>query len=124
MKSVEFRQLHCSVFHCAPTEFEGRVLRHCLYLHARPLAAVIEFCNPDYFEWDRRLIRNVGRARDLHQVDVEISAFPHADRLRGLFRGLLRFRCSSRRLSALAEEVFEDASEASPPEVPQPPDAT
>jgi hypothetical protein len=103
----DLRTLFCERFACPPSQFEKRALSKCLYFHARLLAPLLRWLNPNYFERDLRFIHYFGNAKDWPEVSAEVLALRYQDLLHPRFsRNALRLRVSGRKANKLATTLF------------------
>jgi len=104
----DFTSLFCEQYHCAPSEFEERALRVCLYWRARILAPLIRLIWPNYFGRDLELIRYLAKTPGRRDAMNELSAFMEADKARGGFaRKMLYIRIAPQKTSRLIGLLFD-----------------
>lgn len=107
MSGRTLRETFCQHHKCAPADFERKVFWRCLYRHAVPLASVLRALDPAFFEEDATMIRQVGFATDLREVDASLKDYHYVNHARRHWlRTGLRIRVSGRRVRHLAEQVF------------------
>jgi hypothetical protein len=107
----ELRVLFCERFNCPPSEFEERLLRECLYRHARLLAPVLKRLQPGFFAEDLKLVRYLGASNGLREAGVDLMNFRDANRgARNFWRNRLRIRASGRKAARLAQRLFAEAN--------------
>ncbi len=107
-----FQVLFCEKFKCAPSEYEERVFRECLYRHARLLAPLMRRLSRHFFSEDFKFIGYLAQATDLR--DALSSAADFQDSNQGHFsflRLVLKVRVSGRKAAKLAEQLFAQQPE-------------
>ena len=111
MAEPQFQSLFCQRFNCAPSDYEVKAFRKCLYWHARFLAPVVRGLMPDFFAEDFKFIRHLGDSTSLREAVVDLLNFRDANKSNPSFwRTGLKIRVSGRKASSLAHELFGAAS--------------
>jgi len=102
-----FKALFCKFLDCSPAQFEERVFRQSLYLHARLVAPLIRVLRPDFFERDFWFIRTLGETTDSPEANGTAARFRDMSRAshRPVHDGLA-IRVSGRKAVKLAYQVF------------------
>lgn len=113
-----FKALWCARMGCDLGEFESRVFRLALPLHARLLSPLIRRLRPRFFVEDFWFLREVGDTRSWGELINEINRF-HGRNLRdpGWARRVFGIRISARRFLRLAHGVFGAGEELEPEDV-------
>lgn len=118
-----FLEVYRERHHCTAEQFHHRVLRDCLYPHARLLAPAIRLFNYDFFAADRALISCVAAATTVKRVREEVRDFFWDSNNRGWLRRTVNIRVSGQRLKNLARHYLPEgtATPFSPHEGSNPP---
>lgn len=104
-----FRDLYCRTLEVAPERYERKVFWRILHRHALPFAYLILRRNPQFFEEDFYLIREVGNVRDPQLFTQELNYFHGRNhREKGWLRGTWGIRVSAKRLIRLKTEIFQE----------------
>jgi hypothetical protein len=112
MRVQDVRTLFCERAHCAPSEYEERAFRECLYWHARIMAPVLRWLMPGFFLHDLNFVRYLGAATSLREINAELLSFREGNVSRPSFgRTTRKFRVSGRRAARLARRLFAEKGE-------------
>lgn len=101
-----FAEHYCAKHAISPDAFDLKVMRRCLYLHARLLEPVLRFGYRDHFAADLDFVRAVGRLTRVRDFSMDAADFSSNPANRGFLRLTLRMRVSSSRLQALVRETM------------------
>lgn len=112
----QFRSLFCGRFQCAPSEYEEKAFRKCLYAHARLLAPLIHRVSPDFFSLDFKFIEYLGNSVGLREATHDVLDFNDANRgNRNFWRTGLKIRASGRKATRLVYELLKEAQSTAAP---------
>ena len=104
----DFMSLFCQRFQCSPAEFKDRVLRLCLPWPARMLGPLLRGRRPDYFTREFALIENLGKAKDMREVRLELLEFRMTRHLHwSVTRNVLGLQISAAKVARLASSFLE-----------------
>lgn len=109
-----FAQKYCRACNCEPKDFARRLFWRCLHRHALPVAPLLLLFKPRYFDADRELIAEVGRAERMTQVWEEIRDYFLNPRHTGWLRRRAHIRLSARRLIQVARAHLPASSRPPP----------
>jgi hypothetical protein len=102
-----FQETFCQRYRCSADQYLTKAFRRCLFLHALPLASLIQRLDPAFFSEDYDLIREVGPMTDPDLFRNEINYFYGRNlRHKSWIRSLFRFRVSGNRLIRLKQRLF------------------
>lgn len=101
-----FREAVCERFDISPDAYEQELLWRCFFPSALALGKLLWLVNPDYFNEDLELIRNVADCVRVAEVRLELNNHRYHRPLRGLAQRILRLRISGQRLVELATLVM------------------
>jgi hypothetical protein len=102
-----FQETFCQRYRCSADQYLSKAFHRCLFLHARPLASLIQRFDPAFFSEDYDLIREVGPMTDPELFRNEINYFYGRNlRHKSWIRSLFRFRVSGNRLIRLKQRLF------------------
>lgn len=71
----DVRMAFCHRYRCRPEEFERKLFRKSLRLHARLLMPFLGWFRPHTFNADWSLVETVGRSRNANEVEDRLSEF-------------------------------------------------
>lgn len=115
-QKMHFRGRYCAHFKVDEAAFEEDLLRRALSATAGVGRPILERLERNAFLPDRELLRALGTARSVGELEDELTTFQHEEETRaGFWRRWLHLSVSRRRLLRLAREVFA----ASQPSQPQ-----
>ena len=109
-----FAELYCEERGLSIDDYPKAVLKAGLYLHARPLAVLINLVHRDYFSPDRDFIEDVGRLRHYHDFIGCGLDFSHHPENRGFLRSALRIRVSTEKMRQLVKSHLKVKGTAHP----------
>ncbi len=109
-----FEEKYCEAHRCTAQEFRRSVFWKCLHRHAVPVAPFILLFNPSYFDLDRILISESGRAVKTSQVWEEVREYFINPKHAGWVRRRANIRVSARRLLELARSYLPISGEPPP----------
>jgi hypothetical protein len=110
-----FRALFCQKSVYPPEKFKSKLFWRSLYPMAAPLAVLIVFFNPRFFELDYTLIDEVGEMKDMADLQPAIDTYLDCCWLsRSYLHDRLRIRISTRRLRALVQEIRQPSNPVVP----------
>jgi hypothetical protein len=112
MSQPNFAEVFCARYAMEPAAFERSVLRRVLYPHARLLAPLCRFFNPDFFAADLDFIHAVSGVCQGHHFSVDAMDFSDHPANQGFWRRTLRVRVSVRRLFILIQQTLPPPPEA------------
>jgi hypothetical protein len=70
-----FQETFCQRYRCSADQYVTKAFRRCLFIHALPLASLIQRVDPSFFSEDYDLIREVGPMTDPDLFRNEINYF-------------------------------------------------
>lgn len=101
-----FAELYCEMHGLSIDDYARVILRRGLYLHARPLAPLLNLFSSEYFAADRDFVEDVGRLRHYHEFIGCGLDFSHHPENRGFMRSVLRLRVSTEKMRVLVKSVL------------------
>lgn len=109
-----FAELYCERKGISIDDYSKEVLWAGLYLHARPLAVLINLVHRDYFAPDRDFVEDVGRLRHYHDFIGSGLDFSHHPENRGFLRSVLKVRVSTEKMRQLVKSHLREKETAHP----------
>ena len=97
-----FLHNYCRAQHCAPADYQRRVLNACLYPAARVLAPFINLIAKDFFAPDRALVDAVAHCTTMAAIREEMHHYFINPENAGFLRSKAKLRLSTKRLQHLA----------------------
>ncbi len=73
--ALTFQAAFCEQFRCLPAEYERVLLGRVFYFHARLLAPFLRWLNPDFFEEDLAIVRDLADMTNPEIIGSELSFF-------------------------------------------------
>lgn len=102
-----FQARFCDFLQCSSEDYEGQLFKRSLHQHARPIAGLLRRLNPDFFQEDVALIRDLANAHSHGEVLTELNRFYGRNvRDRNWLRKTLSLRISGKRILRLSRTLF------------------
>ena len=106
--SETFKEAYCRHFHCAPGNFNRRVLWQCFYRHSLPLAPLLRLLEAPSMMRAMRAVDLIGEARTQKEVNAVVDRYyDFIEHSGGFWVRLLRVRLSGRRVLRLYLRVCQ-----------------
>lgn len=105
--SPKFQQLFCEYSECPLESFEPVFFRLNLYTHARLLAPIIRWLDPDFFHEDYGVVHEIAGVDCAKVYQMEVSRFYGRNvRDRNLLRKMFFLRISGKKLVRWKKRIF------------------
>jgi hypothetical protein len=107
-----FRELYCERFNCPPERFEQQLFWKTVYRRALPLARLIHWLHPKFFEKDLNALRQLGVTTGLREFQSELQDYRYHLHTYGHWaQKTLRVRISGQRLNRIARRLRPNGSQ-------------
>jgi len=102
-----FKEAFCETFACPPESYESKVFWRSIYPHALPVALLLSYFRPHFFDDDYELIRHVANVTHPGVFSTEMNFFHgRSIRHRSWWRRTLLIRISGQRMIDLKNRIF------------------
>lgn len=111
---IDFRTAYCQWVGCPVDQFEKRVLKQTLFLHARILRALARPFRPHSFYAEYLAVKQAGDKQLLEDIELDVDFYQHKHVVGTLMRESFNCRLSGRQLVRLARNAFRAAGGTQP----------
>lgn len=101
-----FAQIYCESNQIVREEFARHAMRYCLHAPIRWIGKPLIALRPDSFQADLELLTHCGLLTSSRTLEGELREFNFDYRNRGIWRGVLRQRVSTKRLRRVFREAM------------------